>query len=363
MVRHTGEDPPIFFTASYGRGSVEGLHPVPNAMGTAYNKSAMRYRKLGRTGFEVSELGYGAWGIGGKQWLGSGDKQALAALHAALENGMNFFDTALAYGDGHSERLIGKLKGDCEVQIYIATKVPPKNQLWPARPGIPIEEVFSRDYIVECTDLSLKNLGVEVIDLQQLHVWNPEWIDSDEWRRGFEDIKTSGKVRAVGVSINDHQPDSALALIGTGLIDTVQVIYNIFDQSPEMHLFPLCREKNIGVIARVPFDEGSLTGQINEFTQFPDGDFRNLYFSGDRKKEVHDHVRAICEELQVPMEHISEVALRFCISDPAVSSVIPGMRRAERVSQNAAAIGQGPLPPNTLEVMRRHAWVRNFYPI
>ncbi len=322
----------------------------------------MHYRKLGRTDFEVSELGYGAWGIGGKQWLGSGDKQALAALHAAIESGVNFFDTALAYGDGHSEGLIGILKRDTGVKIFIATKVPPKNQLWPARAGVGIGEVFPRDYIVECTERSLKNLGVEAIDLQQLHVWNPEWIESDEWKRGFEDIKTSGKVRAVGVSINDHQPDSALDLIETGLIDTVQVIYNIFDQSPEKHLFPLCRKRNIGVIARVPLDEGSLTGQINEFTHFPDGDFRNLYFAGNRKKEVHERALAICEELQIPMESLPEVALRFCISDPAVSSVIPGMRRAERVPQNAGAMGQGPLPPNTLEALRRHAWVRNFYP-
>ena len=322
----------------------------------------MHYRKLGRTNFEVSALGYGAWGIGGKQWLGSGDKQALAALHAALENGINFFDTALAYGDGHSEGLIGLLKRESGMPFYIATKVPPKNQLWPARPGISIDRVFPRDYIVECTNQSLKNLGVETIDLQQLHVWNAEWTDSDEWRRGFEDIKTSGKVRAVGISINDHQPDSALKIIDTGLIDTVQVIYNIFDQSPETSLFPLCREKNIGVIARVPFDEGSLTGQINEFTEFPPGDFRNMYFSGDRKKQVHDKVLAICEELQVPMEHIAEIALRFCISDATVSTVIPGMRGVNRVEMNAMSVGQGPLPVNTHEVLRRHKWVRNFYP-
>jgi aryl-alcohol dehydrogenase-like predicted oxidoreductase len=323
----------------------------------------MHYRKLGRTNFEVSLVGYGSWGIGGKQWLGSGDKQAMASLHAALQNGINFFDTALAYGDGHSESLIGRLKRDAEVNFVIATKVPPKNMLWPARPGIAINEVFPRDYVVACTERSLKNLDVETIDLQQLHVWNPEWLDSEEWRRGFEDIKRTGKVRAVGVSINDHQPESALALIKTGLIDTVQVIYNIFDQSPERELFPLCLQNDIGVIARVPFDEGSLTGHINEFTQFPEGDFRNLYFSGNRKKEVHDRVLAICEELGIPMEHIPEIALRFCISHPAVSSVIPGMRRVTSVENNAAAVGQGPLPPNTLAVLARHSWDRNFYPV
>jgi aryl-alcohol dehydrogenase-like predicted oxidoreductase len=322
----------------------------------------MQLRKLGRTNIDVSAVGYGAWGIGGKQWLGSGDQQALSSLHAALQNGINFFDTALAYGDGHSEELIGALKRDTDVPVFIATKVPPKNQLWPARPGIGIADVFPRNYIVECTERSLKNLRVETIDLQQLHVWNSEWIDSDEWRRGFEDIKRSGKVRAVGVSINDHQPDSAIDLINTGLIDTVQVIYNVFDQSPEENLFPLCIAKNIGVIARVPFDEGSLTGQVNEFTKFPEGDFRNLYFTGDRKKQVHDRVLAICEAIQVPMDQIAGIALRFCLSHPAVSTVIPGMRRIESVNANSAAAGQGPLPVNTLEVLKRHAWNRNFYP-
>src|ERR1051325_5361409 len=215
----------------------------------------MHTRRLGRTNFEVSLLGYGAWGIGGSQWLGSDDKQSTAALRTALQTGINFFDTALAYGNGHSEKLIGHLKEYAGLNFFIATKVPPKNYLWPARPGVAIGEVFPRDHIVSCTEASLKNLDVEVIDLQQLHVWNPEWIDSDEWRRGFEDIKRAGKVRAVGVSINDHQPDSALELVKTGLIDTVQVIYNIFDQSPDINLFPLCQERKVGVIARVPFDE------------------------------------------------------------------------------------------------------------
>jgi aryl-alcohol dehydrogenase-like predicted oxidoreductase len=322
----------------------------------------MHLRKLGRTNFEVSELGYGAWGIGGKQWLGSGDNQAKAALQAAIDSGINFFDTALAYGDGHSEQLVGALKRETSHEIYVATKIPPKNQLWPARPGIGIDQVFPADYIVKCTEQSLRNLGVDTIDLQQLHVWNAEWIDRDEWRRGLESIKSSGKVRAVGISINDHQPDSALEIIKTGLIDTVQVIYNVFDQSPERNLFPQCREKNIGVIARVPFDEGSLTGQVNEFTQFPDGDFRNLYFKGDRKKEVYERVVAMCSDIGIPVEHIPEIALRFCITAPEVSTVIPGMRRVTSVQNNAMAAGQGPLPPNVTEILRRYAWERNFYP-
>jgi aryl-alcohol dehydrogenase-like predicted oxidoreductase len=321
----------------------------------------MKYRKLGRTNFEVSEIGYGAWGIGGALWQGAADDESLAALRLAIELGLNFIDTALAYGDGHSEQLVGKVVRDTGHKIYVATKVPPKNQLWPARPGIGIEAVFPEDYIVACTERSLKNLGLETIDLQQLHVWNPEWIGRSEWRNALDRLKRSGKVRAVGVSINDHQPDTALELIDTGLIDTVQVIYNIFDQSPERNLFPKCLEKNIGVLARVPLDEGSLTGNITESSTFPPGDFRNHYFQGDRKKQVVEHVAALRRDLGLRDGNLAEVALRFCISHPAVSAVIPGMRSRRSVESNCRVPDQGPLPLEALAAIKRHAWDRNFY--
>jgi len=222
----------------------------------------MKYRRLGRTGFKVSEIGYGAWGIGGRQWMGGTDDESLCALKRAIELGVNFIDTALAYNEGHSERLVGAILRETREPIRVATKAPPKNRLWPARPGIGIEQVFPYDHVIQSTEESLKNLGVDVIDLQQFHVWNPEWIAREEWRRAFEDLKRSGKVRAVGVSINDHDPDSALELMRTGLIDTVQAIYNVFDQTPERNLFPLAQELDIGVIARVPLDEGGLTGAV-----------------------------------------------------------------------------------------------------
>ena len=321
----------------------------------------MLYKKLGRTGFEVSELGYGAWGIGGKQWQGGTDDESVRALHRAIELGVNFIDTALAYGEGHSERLVGEVVREKRHSIFVASKVPPKNLLWPARPGIGIEQVFPYDYIMACTEKSLRNLGIETIDLQQLHVWNPEWIDRDEWRRALEDLKKSGKVRAVGVSINDHQPDSALDLIRTGLIDTVQVIYNIFDQTPEQSLFPLTQEKNIGVIARVPFDEGSLTGSITEDTRFEKDDFRAFYFRGDRKKEVVEHVKALEAGLGNAEGTLAEVALRFCLSHPAVSTAIPGMRRIRSVEANAAAVEKGPLDDGVRRELKRHAWDKNYY--
>lgn len=321
----------------------------------------MRYRTLGRTGLRVSEIGYGAWGIGGTQWLGGDDRESLAALRKAVEVGVNFFDTALAYGDGHSERLVGRIVRESRATLYVATKVPPKNRLWPARPGIGIREVFPYSYIIECTEQSLRNLGLDHIDLQQLHVWNPEWLQEEDWRRAFDDLKRAGKVRFVGVSINDHQPDSALELIETGLIDTVQVIYNIFDQSPERRLFPLCQQRNIGVLARVPLDEGALTGQITAATRFEPGDFRAFYFRGDRKRQVEERVAALKRDLAGVEGELPEIALRFCLSHPAVSTVIPGMRKVRHVEANAAASDKGPLDQQVLGILRKHAWEKNFY--
>ncbi len=321
----------------------------------------MRYRTLGRTGWQVSEIGYGAWGVGGKQWLGGSDDESVRALRRAIELGVNFIDTALAYGDGHSEQLVGEIVRDAPGKIYVATKVPPKNQLWPARPGIGIEQVFPYDYIIRCTEKSLRNLRMETIDLQQLHVWNREWIGNADWRRAFEDLKSSGKVRAVGVSINDHQPDSAIELIQTGLIDTVQVIYNIFDQSPERNLFPLCVERNIGVLARVPLDEGALTGTIREDTRFDAREFRAFYFRGDRKKQVMERVGALQRDLGAADGSLARTALRFCLSHPAVSTVIPGMRTVRNVESNASVSDEGALDRATIEVLKRHVWDKNFY--
>jgi aryl-alcohol dehydrogenase-like predicted oxidoreductase len=318
----------------------------------------MHWRTLGRTGIEVSEIGYGAWGIGGSQWRGASDDESTAALRRALDLGLNFIDTALAYGDGHSERLIGRI---VPANIHIATKVPPRNRLWPARPGIGIDEVFPYDYVVRSTEESLRNLRRDSVDLQQLHVWNPEWIDSDQWRRAFEDLKKSGKAKNVGISINDHQPDSALELIRTGLIDTVQVIYNIFDQSPEISLFPLAREKNIGVLARVPLDEGALSGSLREDTRFDEGDFRAWYFRGDRLRETVNHTTDLLRDLKIEAAALPSLALRFCLTNPAVSTVIPGMRRVRNVEANCASSDDGPLDEQTLSTLKRHAWPKNYY--
>ncbi|HEY6391394.1 MAG TPA: aldo/keto reductase [Bryobacteraceae bacterium] len=321
----------------------------------------MKHRILGRTGIQISEIGYGAWGIGGKQWLGGSDDESLRALRRAIELGIDFIDTALAYGDGHSEKLVGKVIREGQHRIHLASKIPPKNRLWPAQPGIGIENVFPYEYILRCTEDSLRNLKVDTIDLQQLHVWNPEWFHRDDWRRAFEELKTAGKVRAVGVSINDHQPDSALELVESGLVDAVQVVYNIFDPSPETNLFPLARKMNVGVLARSPFDEGSLTGTITESTEFNPKEFRAFYFRGGRKKQVIEHVAALQRDLAAVDGSLAEIALRFAISHPAVTATIPGMRTVRNVERNAAESGKGPLDESTLEILKRHSWDKNFY--
>lgn len=321
----------------------------------------MQYRKLGRTGIEVSDIGYGAWGIGGKQWLGGTDDESLLALRRAIELGVNLIDTALAYGDGHSEQLVGDAVRAAGRRIYVATKVPPKNRVWPAQSGTPLDDVFPYDYIIASAEESLRNLKLDTIDLLQLHVWTDEWVGRDEWRRAFEDLRKSGKVQSVGVSATEHDPDSALAIMRTGLIDAVQVIYNIFDQTPEAQMFPLAEQMNIGILARVPLDEGALTGNITESTTFDPGDFRDFYFHGaQRKRQVVEHVDALRRDLGEGVS-LPDTALRFCLSHPAVSSVIPGMRSRRHVESNVAQSELGALPEATRTLLKRHAWDRNFY--
>ena len=234
---------------------------------------------------KVSEIGYGAWGIGGQMWQGSEDHESLRALHHAIDLGLNFIDSALVYGDGHSENLIGNVIRERKERLYVTSKVPPKNLQWPAVPGTTLREVFPFDHIIKCTEMSLKNLGVDTIDVQQFHVWDYAWAAEAEWQDAIAKLKEQGKIRFFGMSLNNHEPDNALKVAATGLVDSFQVIYNIYDQTPENHLFPLCREYNIGIIVRVPLDEGGLSGNITAETIFPKGDFRNSYFRNARKNK------------------------------------------------------------------------------
>ena len=321
----------------------------------------MEHRRLGRTGLEVSEVGYGAWGIGGKGWLGAEDDESVRALERALDLGLNFIDTALGYGDGHSEQLVGEVVRARSEPVYVSTKIPPKNGLWPARKGTHADEAFPAGHVRECTEASLRNLGLDAIDVQQFHVWDDAWVDQGDWREAIDALRQEGKIRFFGVSINDHQPDNALELIRAGLADTVQVIYNVFDQSPEDELFPACREHDVGVLARVPLDEGGLTGRITPDTAFPEGDFRARYFRDVRRREVHERALAIAEDLGVGEDGLAELALRYILSAPEVSTVIPGMRTVRNVERNMA-VGDGHgLPPEQVERLKTHRWVRNFY--
>jgi aryl-alcohol dehydrogenase-like predicted oxidoreductase len=325
------------------------------------SSSRLPHRPLGKTGLEVSTLGYGAWGIGGTGWVGADDAQSLLALRRAFELGVDFVDTALGYGEGHSETLVGEAVSAATEKISVATKVPPQNRQWPARPGVHADDAFPADWVVSCTERSLRNLGVETIDVQQFHVWSPEWLGQGDWLTAIDRLKRDGKIRFFGVSINDHSPGSAVALVESGHVDVVQVIYNVFDQSPEDELFAAARAAGVGVLARVPFDEGALTGAVRPDTVFPDGDFRNRYFAGERKAEVWSRAQAIAADLDVPVERLPELALRFCISDGAVSTVIPGMRSVANVEKNAAAVEAGPLEAEQLEALRPHRWVRSYY--
>jgi len=318
-------------------------------------------RRLGRTGLTVSEIGYGAWGIGGDMWLGAQDEESLEALNRAVENGVSFVDTALAYGRGHSEQLVGKVARERSERIVVSSKVPPKNLKWPAPGGVDPDDAFPAEHVRKCTERTLSNLAMETLDIQQFHVWSDEWVGRGGWQQEVEALKDEGKIRFFGVSINDHQPSNAIKLIETGMVDTVQVVYNVFDQSPEDELLAACARHDVGVIVRVPFDEGALTGRIGPGAEFPEGDFRNEYFRDDRLEQVDEHVEAILSDLALEREQLPEVALRYVLSRPEVSTVIPGMRTVRNVERNTAVGDGAGLPPAQAAALKAHRWDRNFY--
>lgn len=316
----------------------------------------MQHRTFGRLGWRVSEIGHGLWGMGG--WTGSEDETSLRALDRSVWLECNFFDTALAYGDGHSERLLARALAHHRARrLYVATKIPPKNMKWPGSATDPIGDVFPADHIRASTERSLANLGVDCIDLQQFHVWSDAWVDDDRWKYAVEDLKREGLIRGFGISVNRWQPSNVLKAIETGLVDAVQVVYNIFDQSPEDELFPACQEHNVAVIARVPFDEGGLTGTLTPQTKWPEGDFRNLYFADGRLEETCARVEALRALLPEGMT-LPELALRFILHQPAVSTIIPGMRRSVHVERNFAASDGKALDPGLLAALRQHRWDR-----
>jgi aryl-alcohol dehydrogenase-like predicted oxidoreductase len=321
----------------------------------------MEYRMLGKTGIKISEIGYGAWGIGGAMWQGSKDDESLRALHRAIDLGLNFIDTALVYGDGHSENLVGKVIKERKERLFVTSKIPPNNGKWPALPGTALRDAFPFEHIIKCTEMSLKNLGVETIDVQQFHVWDDSWATETEWQDAIAKLKGQGKIRFFGMSLNNHEPDNALKVAATGLVDSFQVIYNIYDQTPENNLFPLCQKNGIGIIVRVPLDEGGLSGNITADTKFPEGDFRNNYFRDNRKQQVAEHADALKKLLGKESVKLPELALRFCLHHPAVSTVIPGMRSISNVEANCLLSDGRKLSESLIAELRNHKWERDFY--
>jgi aryl-alcohol dehydrogenase-like predicted oxidoreductase len=317
----------------------------------------MRYRRFGRTGWQVSEIGYGMWGMGG--WTGSDDEESLRALDRALALGCTFFDTAWAYGQGKSETLLGQtLRAYRGAQpVYVATKIPPKNMRWPGKAEYPVAETYPPDHVRAFTEKSLENLGLPAIDLQQLHVWSDAWAADEGWQRALDDLKRQKLVRAVGISVNRWEPVNVIRALQTGIVDSVQVVYNVFDQNPEDELFPYCAAHDIAVIARVPFDEGSLTGALTRESRWPEGDWRNIYFNREHLDATLARVDRLRPLVPDGMD-LPELALRFILEHPAVSTTIPGMRRPAHVDRNLAASDGHRLPPRLAQALKSHRWDR-----
>ena len=317
----------------------------------------MNTRIFGRTGWQVSEIGYGMWGMAG--WTGSDDAESLGSLQGAVDLGCNFFDTAWAYGEGHSEQLLGRIfrANAGGKPLYAATKIPPKNRKWPARREYTLDDCYPPGYINEYVDRSLVNTGLPVLDLIQFHTWNDEWLDDARLVPAIEQLRRSGKVRAVGISLNRWEPWNGIRAVRAGVVDSVQVVYNIFDQNPEDELFPACRAANVAIIARVPLDEGSLTGTLTLDSSWPAGDWRNLYFNPENLKATLSRVEAL-RALVPAGSSLADMALRFVLSNPDISTVIPGMRLLRHVMANAASIEAGRLDDSLLAELRAHRWDR-----
>lgn len=316
----------------------------------------MKYRTFGRTQLKVSEIGYGMWGLAG--WTGTDTRELDEALDRSVEMGCNFYDTAWGYGAGKSEEILGQLvRRHPGKRLYHATKIPPKNFQWPSKSHFRLEDCFPYDHIIEYTEKSLKNLNVECIDLQQFHVWEDKWSQQEEWKKAVEKLKKDGKIRFMGVSVNRWEPDNVLDTLRTGMIDTVQVIYNIFDQAPDDNLFPLCRKLNIGVIARVPFDEGSLTGMLTRETTFPKDDWRSTYFVPENLKSSVEHADAL-RPLIPPGMTMAELSLRFILESEDVHTIIPGMRKLRNVEANMRTSDGKRLDAALVEHLHAHRWDR-----
>ncbi len=331
----------------------------------AQSRAALPRRPLGRTGILVSEIGFGGWGIGKSMWGRTDDTESMRALHAAYDAGIDYYDTAFAYGHGHSERLIARLFKEVGRRLTVSTKIPPRNMEWPARASTALSLAFPPDWIRLCVERSLRNLSAERLELYQFHVWTDAWLKDPLWPevvRTFEDLKKEGKVRFLGASIGDDDPNTALELVRSGFVDQIQVLFNLFDQRAVDRLFPLCKEKGVAVVVRCPFDEGGLTGSLRPDTRFEPEDFRSHYFGGERLAQTCARVAQLEKVALGPKAATLPIAaLKFCLSFDAVSTVIPGMRKVTHVQQNVRAADGRYYDAGELARIAQHRWVRNFY--
>jgi len=316
-------------------------------------ETAMKYRTFGKTGLSVSEIGHGLWGMG--SWSGSSDEQSLQALAESRKLGCNFYDSAWAYGGGKSDGLLGHVGRTGGVGAVLASKIPPKNWKWPAQGAL--DEVFPLEHVLDYAERIRIATGLETIDLIQLHVWDDNWLNDRQFDRTVEALKSRRYCRHVGISLNDMQPWNGIKAVKTGLVDAIQVIYNIFEQAPEDELFPVCQEHNVGVIARVPLDEGSFGGKLTLDTRFPKDDWRSNYFTPAYLAQAMPRVERL-KQLLPAGTSLPEMALRFVLGHPAVSTVIVGMRSLANIHANFDAAARGPLDSALQAELRKHRWDR-----
>ena len=320
----------------------------------------MKYRKLGKTGLEISEIGFGAWAIGGS-WGEQDESVSEKTLISAIERGVNFIDTAALYGDGKSEQIIGRVLKKLDKEVYIATKIPPAAGSWPISPYCDEEDRYSEKYLRKNLERCLRNLDTDCIDVLQLHTWTRAWNRNPKAFDLLRKFKDEGKARFVGVSTPEHDQNAVIDLMKNGHVDTVQVIYNIFEQEPAAELLPVAMETGTGIIVRMAFDEGVLTGKYTKDHVFPEGDFRRDYFSGDRLRIAVEKVERIREDTKSCGLTLPQLALKFVLSHPAVSTVISGMRNPDQAQANISVSDLPELSKELLDILHRHIWLKGFW--
>jgi aryl-alcohol dehydrogenase-like predicted oxidoreductase len=323
----------------------------------------VRYRRFGRSDWEVSEISFGAWQLGG-QWGPVDDDESVATLLAAYDAGVNFVDTAQMYGSGRSERVVGRsLREWGQGRVYVATKAQPVR--WPdvSDDDPKFAVLYPTAYLIDQVEQSLRRLGVERIDLFQLHCWAPDGLRNLDWLEALSRLRDAGKIDRIGVSIRDYRPADGVELARSGLIDSIQVIYNIFEQLPARDLFPAAAEGDTAIIARVALDSGSLSGawDAGTYATWTPGSVLHTMFRDDRFAETLRRVQEV-EKITAPSyDHLAEAAVRFVLDSPEVSTAILGMSTKRRIAENLSYADGAGLAAGLREQLTAYEWRRNYY--